>query len=67
MPPSNAPPFCVFAWPTLRMAPQCNPRDVRTQDPKAARAAALYEENKELRAKVARLEAHVAELERWYG
>ena len=44
----------------------CNPRDI-AQDPKAARAAALYEENKQLRAKVAHLEAHVAELERWYG
>jgi len=37
------------------------------RDPKAARAAALFEENKELKAKVARLEAHVAELEKWYG
>lgn len=37
------------------------------RDPKAARAAALYEENKTLKEKVARLEAHILELEKWYG
>mmetsp|Transcript_4170 Transcript_4170/g.10011 ORF Transcript_4170/g.10011 Transcript_4170/m.10011 type:complete len:439 (+) Transcript_4170:192-1508(+) len=36
------------------------------RDPKAGRAAALYEENKELRAKVTRLQEHIAELEKWY-
>ena len=37
------------------------------RDPKAARAAALYEENVLLRERCARLEAHVAELEKYYG
>ena len=37
------------------------------RDPKAARAAALYAENKALRERCAALEAHVAALERWYG
>jgi len=36
------------------------------RDPKAERAAALFEENKALRRRVAQLEAYVEELERWY-
>ena len=36
------------------------------RDPKAARALELYQENKVLKDKVARLEAHIAELEKWY-
>jgi hypothetical protein len=36
------------------------------RDPKAARAAQLYEENKKLRERVAALEAHVKELEQHY-
>jgi len=36
------------------------------RDPKAAKAAAMYAENKELRERVAALEAHVKELEQHY-
>ena len=37
------------------------------RDPKAAKAAALYQENIRLKEKVAKLQAHIMELEKYYG